>query len=196
MKKQSHQYSPRPGSKIAAAIDAVRNGPMTPRELAKVLQRDSSAINTLLLRALTHAAIIKVKDPRGRLYFATPDTVLDQQYTVVGKDETEAAENHTQVKQNIIRLQVAATGKHSTLISSNVHTIASPHSDTSHAPDANDRQDEALPAINNNSASPPVVAGLFSDGELTISIGGECLQLDTAQRQQLYTYLHKIRYLE
>ncbi|MFC7287852.1 hypothetical protein ACFQPC_07380 [Herminiimonas glaciei] len=194
MKKAGHQYSPRPGSKIAEAIDAIRNGPMTPRELAKVLQRDSSAINTLLLRALTHAAIIKVKDQRGRLYFAAPDTVLDRQFTVVSKDDSEITVANSRSKQNILRLQHTQTGEGATLISSNVHPITGHEHGGRYTPDHSDT--EAVAPIPVNSTSTPVIAGLFSDGELTISIGGECLQLDTAQRQQLYAYLHKIRYLE
>lgn len=43
--------------------------------------------------------------------------------------------------------------------------------------------------------SSAVIAGLFSDGELTIAVDGECIRLDTAQRRQLYAYLHKIRHL-
>lgn len=192
MKKPAHRYSPRPGSKIAEAIDAVRKAPLTPRELAQVLQRDSSAINTLLLRALTHSAIIKVKDQRGRLYFAAPDTILDHQFTAVSKNETGIA--GTASKQNILRLQSTSNGKAATLISSNVHPISGHENGERHVPEHSDT-DEAPPAPF-NTMSAPVIAGLFSDGELTISIGGECLQLDTAQRQQLYSYLHKIRYLE
>ncbi|MNK04379.1 hypothetical protein D3C87_222410 [compost metagenome] len=193
MKKSALRYSPRPGSKIAQAIDAVRKAPLTPRELAEVLQRDSSAINTLLLRALTHGAIIKVKDRRGRLYFAAPDTVLDQQFTIVGQDASTMTDSVAPSKQNILRLQIAANGKAATLISSNVHPISEQNGDDTAPPSTG--HEEAVPTPV-NSTSAPVIAGLFSDGELTISIGGECLQLDTAQRQQLYAYLHKIRYLE
>lgn len=193
MKKSGHQYSPRPGSKIAEAIDAVRNGPMTPRELAKVLQRDSSAINTLLLRALTHAAIIKVKDQRGRLYFAAPDTILDRQFSVVSKDDFEIKDSNSLSKQNILRLQRRLNGEVATLISSNVHPITGNEHGDSYTSEYSDAEATATTPVN---SSTPVIAGIFSDGELTISIGGECLQLDTTQRQQLYAYLHKIRYLE
>ena len=166
---------------------------MTPRELAEVLQRDSSAINTLLLRALTHGAIIKVKDRRGRLYFAAPDSVLDQQFTIVGQDANTMTDSVVPSKQNILRLQIAANGKAATLISSNVHPISEQNGDDTAPPSTG--HEEAVPTPV-NSTSAPVVAGLVSDGELTISIGGGGLQLDTAQRQQLYAYLHKIRYLE
>lgn len=191
MKKSTSRYSPRTGSKVAEAIDALSNGPLTPKELAHALQRDSSAINTLLLRALTHGAIVKVKNRRGRIYFATPDTVLDEQFIATHRNESGIADTDTAPKQNIHQLQIAASEKAATLVSSNVRSMTahenSPAPSTEHID---------VPSPSFDSKSPPVIAGLFSDGELTISIGGECLQLDTSQRQQLYAYLHKIRYLE
>ena len=191
MKKPPSRYSPRPGSKVAEAIDALGNGPMTPKELAHVLQRDSSAINTLLLRALTHEAIIKVKDRRGRLYFATPDTILDEQFVPTPQGESGIADSDTSSKPNILQLQRASAEKTPALISSNVYSMSGHENGT-----PSSIEHIEFPSLSFESKSPPVIAGLFSDGELTISIGGECLQLDTAQRQQLYAYLHKIRYLE
>ncbi|RQO33379.1 hypothetical protein DBR37_14350 [Herminiimonas sp. KBW02] len=164
---------------------------MTPKELAKVLQRESSAINTLLLRALTHEAIIKVKDTRGRLYFAAPDTVLEGQFIAVNMHDAVTGSVDTPSKQNILQLQIASSGKVPALISSNVHAINGHENGEKYT---TEHAESPPPGI--NPTSPPVIAGLFSDGELTVSIGGECLQLDTAQRQQLYAYLHKIRYLE
>lgn len=193
MKKPAHQYLPRPGSKVAEAIEALSNGPMTPRELAQVLQRDSSAINTLLLRALTHQAIIKVKDKRGRLYFAIPNATLHEQFTPAHAGTSTPINADTPSKQNILQL-IASTGKTPSLISSNVRSIHGPEHSESLISNEQTSPESPSPSIDANSA--PVIAGLFSDGELTISIGGECLQLDTSQRQQLYAYLHKIRYLE
>lgn len=193
MKKPAHQYFPRPGSKVAEAIEALSNGPMTPRELAHVLQRDSSAINTLLLRALTHEAIIKVKDKRGRLYFATPNATLHEEFTPAHPRKSTIVNANTPSKQNILQL-IASSGKTPTLISSNARATHAQEHDEGLIPDEHTSPEPPSPPI--DSKSVPVIAGLFSDGELTISIGGECLQLDTSQRQQLYAYLHKIRYLE
>lgn len=193
MKKNATRYTPRPGSKVAEAINVLSNGPMTPKELAQALQRESSAINTLLLRALTHEAIAKVKDKRGRLYFALPDAILDDQFIAAHATTPVMPDTDTPVPANILPLQIAASSRAPSLISSNVHAINS-HEHEKY-PIAHDENLIAVP-LAGNATSHPVIAGLFSDGELTISIGGECLQLDTAQRQQLYAYLHKIRYLE
>ncbi len=193
MKKPAHQYFPRPGSKVAEAIEALSNGPMTPKELAHVLQRDSSAINTLLLRALTHEAIIKVKDKRGRLYFATPNATLPEEFTPLHTGKSTLVNANTPSKQNILQL-IASTGKAPALISSNARPTHVQEHDERLILDEHTSPEPPSPP--NDSKSAPVIAGLFSDGELTISIGGECLQLDTSQRQQLYAYLHKIRYLE
>lgn len=65
-----------------------------------------------------------------------------------------------------------------TLISSNVLPLETP------------REAASIRASSN-----AMIAGLFSDGELTIAVDGECIRLDTAQRRQLYAYLHKIRHL-
>lgn len=54
---------------------------------------------------------------------------------------------------------------------------------------------ESRHATDHGFATHDIIAGLFSDGELTIAVDGECIRLNTAQRQQLYVYLHKIRHL-
>ncbi|MNR89014.1 hypothetical protein D3C72_199680 [compost metagenome] len=190
MKKSPPSYSPRQGSKIAEAMDALRLRPMTARELARILERDSSAINTLLLRALNHGAIIRVRDPHGRLHFALGDTELQSQFTLAEEEQTNSSNTSSEgaAQQN----------------SQYMHT---PSSDAVGSPDMQPlpfhERENMHPELQMNhrqsataSDSPPVIAGLFADGELTISIGGECLQLNTTQRQQLYAYLHKIRYLE
>lgn len=194
MRRQISPYSPRPGSKVAMAISAMLNGPMTAQELGKVVQRASTAVNALLLRALAHSAIIKIKDKTGRLYFALPGTPLDERFVAVSTKETAAFQkvgNGNTFTDNQTSA-LPSQGKALILISSNTHALVGGFRDTENEHACNEMHHETDPS---SSYSAPVIAGLFSDGELTIAVNGECLRLNTVQRQQLYTYLHKIRYL-
>lgn len=197
MRRQRSPYSPRPGSKVAMAISAMLNGPMTAQELGKVVQRASTAVNALLLRALAHAAIIKIKDKTGRLYFALPDTPLDERFVVVSTNEAtvfqKVGNGNTLINDQTSA--IPSRGKALILISSNTHALVGELRDTKNEHTYNETHHETEHLSTNSSYSAPVIAGLFSDGELTIAVNGECLRLNTMQRQQLYTYLHKIRYL-
>ena len=124
MRRQIPPYSPRPGSKVAMAIIAMRNGPMTAQQLGKVVQRASTAVNALLLRALARAAIIKIKDKTGRLYFALPDTPLDERYVAVSTNEATAFQKVGNGNSFIAEQApvLPSKGKALTLISSNAHT--------------------------------------------------------------------------
>ncbi|WP_293776151.1 hypothetical protein [uncultured Oxalicibacterium sp.] len=45
-------------------------------------------------------------------------------------------------------------------------------------------------------AKPYGISSYFEEGELIIAVGGQSITLDTIQRQQLYSYLHKIRHIQ
>lgn len=179
------------------AIIAMRNGPMTAQQLGKVVQRASTAVNALLLRALAHAAIIKIKDQTGRLYFSLPGTPLDERFVAISTNDTPAFQ---QVGNGnaFVEDQTPTPppkGKTLTLISSNTHASIGELHNVENKQTCNETRREINHLEPSPSYSAPVIAGLFSDGELTIAVNGECLRLNTVQRQQLYTYLHKIRYL-
>lgn len=71
--EQGPRYIPRHGSKVAFAIEAIRERPRTTRELSTLLACTCNAVRSMLLRPLARKAIIKTTDAEGRVYFSNPD---------------------------------------------------------------------------------------------------------------------------
>lgn len=167
MKKSTAIYVPRPGSKVALAIAALRDGPKTTQQLGGVMGCASDAVHALLHRPLAQDVIVKLWDENGRLHFALPE-MTDRLLSAVS------------IRPAISRAANNGDFASLALVSSNVRPLET----------AASRDTTSM-----RTTSTTMIAGLFSDGELTIAVDGECIRLDTAQRRQLYAYLHKIRHL-
>lgn len=166
MKKSTAIYVPRPGSKVALAIAALQSGPKTTQQLGNVMGCASDAVHALLHRPLAQGVIVKLWDENGRLHFALPEMADG----LLSAAATKPAMAGSAKGGDFVSLA---------LVSSNVRPLETAPRDSASI----------------RAASTAMIAGLFSDGELTIAVDGECIRLDTAQRRQLYAYLHKIRHL-
>lgn len=166
MKKSTAIYVPRPGSKVALAIAALQDGPKTTQQLGNVIGCASDAVHALLHRPLAQNAIVKLWDEKGRLHFALPGM-------------TDGLLPAASMKPAVSRAAKNNDFASLALVSSNVRPLETASRDSA----------------STRTAPNAMIAGLFSDGELTIAVDGECIRLDTAQRRQLYAYLHKIRHL-
>lgn len=169
---------PRAGTKVAEAIDAIQKRPRTTRELCTLLGCTCSAVRAMLLRPLSHGVIVKITDQQGRLHFASPQTA---RHSPIGKSPKKMP---------------------------NASSRASAHATKSGTPP---RQTSGNAAPSRSSASttasckkprptlegkPYGISSYFEEGELIIAVGGQSITLDTIQRQQLYSYLHKIRHIQ
>lgn len=174
MEKQGKRYTPRRGSKVAIAIEAIQTRPRTTRELGNMLECTCSAVRSMLLRPLSRGVIVKVTDDAGKLYFAMPQAAQHAAFTAAAVE----------------RKSPSCAKKR----------LPSP-SPASVAPTAK-AQSPAHPPAHRNAmrglamdAESPIIASFFLNGELTITANGECIRLDATQRQQLYSYLHKLRHV-
>lgn len=181
--KQALFYIPRHGSKAALAMDALRRGPMTTRQLSNVMQCAQVSVGKLLSRALKDMAIIRTRSELGHLYFSLPGMPSDTYRPDVSQGQKTRLSSGQNVNTDAGKRFPSSAHKSLVLISSNVHALTDRRCRTASA--TSDQSSVIAPA--------PMIAGLFSDGELTIAVAGECVRLDTAQRRQLYAYLHKIR---
>lgn len=167
MAKLDLSYRPRAGTKVAVALDLIKQQPRTTRELCTLLSCTCNAVRSMLIRPLSHGAIIKTTDAEGRVYFNNP--------------HTEPADT---VKDTCVVRQRRAK---------NIHLVAKPplHKTTStknkSAPCRKERR-----ASKEHAHSAEIASGLI-DGGLTIAANGKSINLDAKQRQQLYSYLQKIQ---
>lgn len=66
----SNAYTPRPGTKVATATEALKNGPMTTSQLSKLLDVPSGNVGANLQTAIAAGFIIRLKDESELLHFA------------------------------------------------------------------------------------------------------------------------------
>lgn len=170
---------PRTGSKVAEAIEAIHEKPRTTRELCTLLGCTCSAVRAMLLRPLSHGLIVKINDQQGRLHFASPQTA---RRSSLGKAEKKAPVASS-------RASVHGSNKPIAPVRQQIGKTHPPRASSATVSPCK----KTRPILE---AKPHGISSYFQEGELIIAVGGQSITLDTIQRQQLYSYLHKIRHIQ
>lgn len=84
------EYTPRPGSKVAAAFAALLDGPQPSAALATAMGCTSKNVTTMLRPATEHAALLLLKDETGLRHYALAGMPVDERFKADNRSLTEA----------------------------------------------------------------------------------------------------------
>lgn len=183
-------YTPRPGSKVEAAAQALRDGPMTAKDLAEAIGSEIKNLHAMLSASIEHGVIVRVKDQTGLPHYALGGTVLDERFDAYAghlgvralvrsvKSPSVSASPEALAAANPFRSRVAVA-----------HKAGAEHEPVK--PKEKSLMEKLLHA-RAVSQEKRLVAGLFNNGELMISTGAESIRLNQGQTRELFDYLDKI----
>lgn len=215
---KSTLYIPRLGSKVDAAVQALQNGPMHGGQLAAAIHMAKGDLPATLAAAIDHGCIIRVQDQDGLMHYALGGQVLDERFTAYdeggegtstrsrGRALTGAPLVRSVTKPSVSPWPEALT------VANLFRRRPAPQAESQPEAKANDSGQSAAatanaeqgrqvkiarrraplptaPAVNDQEQ---LVAGLFNNGELAISVGSQYIKLNPAHTRQLFDYLDKI----
>lgn len=206
-------YIPRLGSKVALAIDAMRDGPKSRDEVAKLFGCEPRDLHAFLNDPLKNGLLIKLKDQDGLLHFGVKGTVFDERFTPYesgGKGTSTNARGKPLTEAPLVRsVKSPSVGPSAAAIAfanpfAKIRSsTAAPHETYDELKERLKRPAGAKPAAEASPPAPPpltqdpavekFVAGLFSNGELKIEVGDKNITLSLDHTRQLLTFLEKIK---
>jgi hypothetical protein len=80
MDADTKAFSPRPGSKVSLAVQALLDGPMNTEALAGVMDSPSNSVRGMLSIPVERGLLVKVQDSTGMLHYALTGMSIDEQF--------------------------------------------------------------------------------------------------------------------
>lgn len=188
-------YEPKAGTKAETALQAL-DGPMTSAQLAAVLGVHVKGVEANLATPLKRGAIIRVWDETGKLHFHRADSVLPDRFSI-SKGDMPSVQPSNIPPGEIPQLKTYNPADPFGLVakSSQLAQSVLAQSIGAAAPEPKEEKPQPI-AAPMPKAMPTVsehfVAGLFSNGELQITVGERTLTLSAAHTRELFDYLDKV----
>ncbi|MES2126683.1 MAG: hypothetical protein V4463_05370 [Pseudomonadota bacterium] len=199
-------YTPQPGSKISAAIQALLDGPMTAIALGNVMTAPANSVPQMLVKPIKEGMIIKLQDKTGLLHFSLPGMAVDESFTAwtsverapkAPKPPPRAAEAAAPFKVDAAdpfglvaaRAGVAKRSPEGAAAS----VFSAPTADqvkhfANRAP-----VPKTPPPTSDPFTTSPFVAALFSTGDLLIQVGEASVRLSREHQEQLQQYVSRFK---
>lgn len=212
MKEKS--YEPRPGTKVALAVAAMLDGPMTVQDLAKAMSCPTGDVGAQLFAAVKNGFLVRVIDETRIRHYALANMPLDERFTKTGETE-EPAKSKPNGHQGafpsnpfpVSNLAAPGAPKTVKVPSPASHSSGGALEGTAKVTVTNSGSDgrsrgavEAAVALAVLRKPPPeipptpkFVAGFFSNGELTINVDDHQLTLSKDNIIELRTFLKTIQ---
>ncbi|WP_136414780.1 hypothetical protein [Herbaspirillum sp. ST 5-3] len=194
----SENYTPRAGSKVEAATQALNDGPMTTAQLASAIGMAKCDLPATLSAAIDHGVIRRVKDETGLMHYALCGQVLDGRFTDAGGRTMPDTQMVRSVTKPSVNASAEALGAANLFGARGGIFPANPLTARPKEPVA--RKPRAMAKVETSpvASEPPaqqeekLVAGLFNTGELMISAGEKSIRLSQQHTRELFEYLDKI----
>jgi hypothetical protein len=79
-------YTPRVGSKVAMAYQALIDGPMTVAQLAIAMSLPPNNVHNTLKPALSHEGLVRLRDETGLAYFSLAGMPVDERFSRIAHE--------------------------------------------------------------------------------------------------------------
>ncbi|MFZ3286231.1 MAG: hypothetical protein WA191_05230 [Telluria sp.] len=190
MQSNNSEYSPRPGSKISAAIQALLDGPMPTDALANAMRSPSNSISQMLKAPMEHGLIVKVQDNTGLLHYACAGMSLDDKFMpYAGRAGTMSPETVVPPRAAVNPADpFGLVAKQATQRPAARKSRSAPATSTPQAHRAANVKPLPPAAVPSNEEV-PFVAALFSTGDLMIKVGEDTVMLSRSHQVQLRQYV-------
>lgn len=186
---QATDYKPRSGSTAARAIQALYDGPLASKELGLAIDVPPESVNANLGPALNGKAIVKIVDETGLLHFALPGMELDDRFKPYVPRPVVNVNDPFNLVAKSKEERLASRARAGTAQAIEPAGGASyKHAPTFGKPRGNKSKENVPPSAD----ADDFVAGLMSNGQLSISSGGERITLSKPNTVRLVGYLEKV----
>lgn len=190
MQSKNSEYSPRPGSKISVAIQALLDGPMSSDALSNAMRSPSNSISQMLKAPVEHGLIVKVQDNTGLLHYACAGMPIDDKFIPYMGCTGAALDGRAVPLRAVVNpadpfglVAKQATQRPAARESRSASATSTPHAHRA----ANVKPLPPAAAPSNDEV--PFVAALFSTGELMIKVGEDMVMLSRSHQVQLRQYV-------
>lgn len=170
--KANSSYTPRPGSKVSAALETMAKGPVLADVLAATMDCPINNVSSLLFQALKNDVVVKVTDSSGSLHFALVEMEMPAGFSLYEPGSS------TRLKKLVDPADPFGL----------VAKRTAPALALAPAPE----RPIPAPAASQDAAAQFVVA-LFSTGELMISVGADTVRLCPEHQRLLQKYVARFK---
>lgn len=187
MDSKEKDYKPRPGSKVSAALEVMKSGPVAVAALASVIQCPENNVSTVLFQALKNDLVVKVFDAAGVQHFMSGESELPEGFRFVRGIVTKQAPDPNDPFGLAGKRQAPPAGPAANRPPADAAPAAKPA-----APAAQPTAPAGATTMDTSGAVRPAagifVAALFSTGELMIQVGDDQVFLSREHQRELRQY--------
>lgn len=200
-------YVPRPGTRSAAALNALVKRPMSTSTLANAIDCAVGSVNASIQPALDHGLIIKLKDSAGLLHFALASKPIDDGFAEYSSN---ARTPHNAPDKQLTDAPLVRKTTSPPEISAEARAAAAPfglnrpvnspaqykddqqpHEGLASGATLGRRSPAVAPTITpTQPADDGFMAGMFSNGEIVITLGPQYIKLTPNNARQLRALLN------
>jgi len=193
-------YTPRPGSKVSLAIQALLDGPMTSEGLAAVMSSPTNSVRGMLYAPVERGLLLRVQDATGLLHYALAGMAIDEQFTPYqGREPSEVRKPVSPILYPQARMNVDPADPFG-LVAKKSEQPAVPAPAAAPVLTLAPKPKEEAPVPEPVAAPIPLAApvtcnlfeaAVFSSGDLLISVGIVSVRLTPEHQRQLNDFMSR-----